>query len=44
MPVPGAQAPSAGTGLSRESLVSFGEDARQNVYVVAGDSVARIVR
>jgi glucose/arabinose dehydrogenase len=41
---PGGAGPSAGTGLSREGLVSFGEDARQNVYVVAGDSVARIVR
>jgi glucose/arabinose dehydrogenase len=33
-----------GTGLQRGSLVSFGEDARRNVYVVAGGSVYRIVR
>ena len=33
-----------GTGLQRGSLVSFGEDARENVYVVAGGTVYRIVR
>jgi hypothetical protein len=34
-----------GTGLpNRPGLVSFGEDARRNVYVVAGSSVYRIVR
>ena len=34
-----------GTGLSvAGGLVSFGEDARRNVYVVAGSSVSRIVR
>jgi Glucose / Sorbosone dehydrogenase len=32
------------TGLQRGSLVSFGEDARDNVYVVAGGSVYRISR
>ena len=30
------------TGLDVGSLVSFGEDARHNVYVVAGSSVYRI--
>ena len=39
----GARGDSA-TGLSRGSLVSFGEDARRNVYVVAGSSVFRIAR
>ena len=32
------------TGLQSGGLVSFGEDARDNVYVVAGSSVFRIVR
>lgn len=32
------------TGLDRNSLVSFGTDARQNVYVVASGDVFRIVR
>jgi glucose/arabinose dehydrogenase len=32
------------TGLARGGLVSFGEDARNNVYVVAGGRVYRIVR
>lgn len=32
------------TGLQRAGLVSFGEDARNNVYVVAGGSVYRVVR
>ena len=32
------------TGLARGSLFSFGEDARENVYVVASGSVFRIVR
>jgi hypothetical protein len=32
------------TGLQRGSLVSFGEDARENVYVVASGSVFRIAR
>ena len=32
------------TGLQRGPLVSFGEDARNNVYVVAGGSVYRIAR
>jgi glucose/arabinose dehydrogenase len=32
------------TGLSRGGLVSFGEDARNNVYVVASGKVYRIVR
>ncbi len=32
----------SGTGLQRGSLVSFGEDARRNVYIVAGNSVFRI--
>ena len=35
----------SGTGLpSQGGLVSFGEDARRNVYVVAGGAVSRIVR
>ena len=32
------------TGLARGGLVSFGEDARNNVYVVASGHVFRIVR
>lgn len=32
------------TGLQRGGLVSFGEDARENVYVVGGGNVYRIVR
>jgi hypothetical protein len=32
------------TGLRRGSLVSFGEDARSNVYVVAGGSVFRFAQ
>jgi glucose/arabinose dehydrogenase len=32
------------TGLSGGSLVSFGEDARKNVYVVAGGTVYRFTR
>ena len=35
---------SNGTGLSEGGLVSFGTDARENVYVVAGDTVYRITR
>ena len=30
------------TGLSRNGIVSFGEDARRNIYVVAGNRVHRI--
>ncbi len=32
------------TGLSQGGIVSFGEDVRRNIYVVAGDSVFQIVR
>ena len=35
---------SDGTGLSEGGLVSFGTDARENVYVVAGGTVFRIGR
>jgi hypothetical protein len=40
--VSGASGDSA-TGLQQGNLTSFGEDARRNVYVVAGASVYRIV-
>jgi glucose/arabinose dehydrogenase len=39
----GARGDSA-TGLSTGSLVSFGTDARDNLYVVAGGTVYRVVR
>ena len=41
---PGGASSSAGTGLSRGGLVSFGTDARKNIYVVAGDTVYRLAR
>lgn len=41
---PGGASGSAGTGLREGGLVSFGTDARKNVYVVAGGTVYRIGR
>ena len=41
---PGGAGSSSGTGLSQGGLVSFGTDARENVYVVAGGTVYRIGR
>jgi glucose/arabinose dehydrogenase len=39
---PSGASGSDGTGLSEGGLVSFGTDARENVYVVAGDTVYRL--
>ena len=41
---PGGAGGSDGTGLQEGGLVSFGTDARENVYVVAGGTVYRITR
>ncbi|MDX6588592.1 MAG: hypothetical protein QOI31_3065 [Solirubrobacterales bacterium] len=41
---PNGASGSDGTGLSEGGLVSFGTDARENVYVIAGDTVYRIAR
>jgi glucose/arabinose dehydrogenase len=41
---PGGVGGSNGTGLSADGLVSFGTDARDHVYVVAGGTVYRITR
>ncbi len=41
---PGGAGGSDGTGLSEDGLVSFGTDARDHVYVVAGGTVYRITQ
>jgi len=41
---PGGASGNSGTGLSRGGLVSFGTDARDNVYVVASGDVFRVGR
>ena len=41
---PGGGGGSNGTGLSEDGLVSFGTDARDHVYVVAGGTVFRITQ